>query len=125
MQALVIEDARVVRMILRGTLEKLGFQVFEANNGREGLECLESFNEPDVVLVDWHMPEMDGLEFVRRMRAAGRHADLPVIMVTAEENQAQVHRALDAGASTTLAKPFTSELIRERLSLVGVTARVA
>jgi two-component system, chemotaxis family, chemotaxis protein CheY len=122
MQALVIDDARIMRLLLRSVMEKLGFQVFEAGNGREGLDHLESFDQPDVILVDWHMPEMNGVEFVRRIRASQRHAEIPVILVTAEENQAEVRRAVAAGANATLSKPFTVDLVRARLALVGVAA---
>ena len=120
MQALIIDDARLMRMLLRLALEKLGFQVSEANNGREGLARLEDLASPAVVVVDWHMPEMDGLEFIRQVRATLRYAGLPLILITGEEDQAQVKQALDVGADATLGKPFTTDLIRERLSLLGV-----
>ena len=107
-------------MLLRLALEKLGFQVSEANNGREGLARLESLAGAAVVLVDWHMPEMDGLEFLRHVRSTPRFAGLPMIMVTGEDDQDEVQRALDAGADATLGKPFTPDLVRERLSLIGV-----
>ena len=122
MQALIIDDARIMRMLLRSALEKLGFAVHEANNGREGLARLEGLDDLDVVLVDWHMPEMTGLEFVQQVRATQRYADLPLIMVTAEQSQADIQRARDAGASATLAKPFTTDVLRDKLSFLGVGA---
>ena len=121
MHALVIDDARTMRMIMRVTLQKLGFQVSEAANGREGLERLDKEQRPDVVMVDWYMPEMDGAEFVRAVRSRPDLAGLRVVVVTGETDAAQVGKVVATGADTYLSKPFTPETIRERLGAIGVS----
>ena len=120
MHALVIDDARTMRMLMRVTLQKLGFQVSEAANGREGLERLNAEQRPDVVMVDWYMPEMDGAEFVRTVRSRPDLAGLRLVVVTGETDAAQVGKVTETGADTYVSKPFTPEIIRERLGLIGV-----
>ena len=121
MHALVIDDARTMRLLMRVTLQKLGFEVTEAANGREGLERLDSERRPDVVMVDWYMPEMDGAEFVRVVRSRPDLADLRLIVVTGETDAAQVGKVVATGADTYVSKPFTPETIRERLGAIGVS----
>ena len=121
MHALVIDDARTMRMLMRVTLQKLGFQVTEAANGREGLERLSTDARPDVVMVDWYMPEMDGAEFVHAVRARPDLAGLRVVVVTGETDAAQVGKLTATGADTYVSKPFTPETIRERLGAIGVS----
>lgn len=120
MQALVIDDSRALRRILGDMLRSLGFDVSEASHGREGLERLRQGPLPDVVLVDWNMPEMNGLEFVVAVRAEKQFADIPVMMVTTETEMEQVARALSAGANEYVMKPFGKESIAEKLSILGV-----
>ena len=125
MHALVIDDARAMRLILRQILQKLGFQVSEAGDGREGLDQLRRLGKPDVALVDCHMPEMDGLAFVRAVRTDAALADLRVVMVTAGDEAGQAARALEAGASAYLTKPFDKEAIRAKLAELGLTRGIA
>jgi two-component system chemotaxis response regulator CheY len=106
-------------LILSSYLKKLGFDVTVAVNGRDGLDRLHGMAKADVVLVDWNMPEMDGITFVRAMRAEGVYDKLPVMMVTTNSELANVSEALDAGANEYLMKPFTGEMIREKLELLG------
>jgi two-component system chemotaxis response regulator CheY len=120
MQALVIDDSKTVRSILRKILGQIGFEVSEAGNGREGLQRLGELERPDLALVDWNMPEMDGLEFVRAVRADPRYAGLRLMMVTTENELTRVHTALEAGADEYVMKPFTDEVIREKLELLGI-----
>ena len=120
MHALVIDDARTMRMLMRVTLQKLGFQVSEAANGREGLERLDAEQRPDVVMVDWYMPEMDGAAFVRAVRARPDLAGLRLVVVTGETDAAQVGKVVATGADTYVSKPFTPETIRERLGAIGL-----
>ena len=120
MHALVIDDARSMRMLMRVTLQKLGFRVSEAANGREGLERLSTHERPDVVMVDWYMPEMDGEEFVRAVRSRPDLAGLRLVVVTGETDPAQVGKVAATGADTYVSKPFTPETIRERLGAIGV-----
>jgi two-component system chemotaxis response regulator CheY len=120
MLALVIDDSRAIRMILERMLSELGFEVEQAANGREGLTRLDAGREPELVLVDWNMPEMNGLEFVVAMRDAPYSSTARVVMVTTETEVPQMVRALDAGADEYVMKPFTRESIVEKLQLLGL-----
>lgn len=120
MRALVIDDSRAIRSIVGKTVRELGFEVLEAANGREGLTQLSGGGKVDLVLVDWNMPEMDGFEFLVAARANVTWRDVPIIMVTTETEMSQMQRALDAGASEYIMKPFTREILREKLQLVGL-----
>jgi two-component system chemotaxis response regulator CheY len=120
--ALIIDDSRAMRMILAQTLKQLGFQILEAANGQEGLDRLREHGTPQVVLVDWNMPVMNGYEFVRAVRSEAAWANLPIVMVTTETELPQVGSALEAGVNEYVMKPFTRETIQEKLSLLGVAA---
>ena len=119
MHSLVIDDSRAMRLILGRMLRDLGFDVAEASNGREGLERLTAGPEPDLVLVDWNMPEMTGIEFLEAMRRPPYSSSAKVVMVTTETEIPQVVRALGAGADEYLMKPFTVESILDKLHLLG------
>lgn len=118
MNALVIDDSRAMRLILARMLRDLGFDVADASNGREGLEQLTSTG-PDLVLVDWNMPEMSGIEFLEAMRRPPYSSTAKVVMVTTETEIPQVLRALGAGADEYLMKPFTKEAVLDKLHLLG------
>jgi two-component system chemotaxis response regulator CheY len=118
--ALVVDDSRATRSMLRSMLSSLGFDVVEAGHGIEALERLESLQGVDFALVDWNMPEMDGLEFVRSLRAERRYSELPVMMVTAESDVTQMARALMAGADEYAMKPLDQESLVAKLRLLGV-----
>ncbi|HVS36709.1 MAG TPA: response regulator [Gemmataceae bacterium] len=120
MRALVIDDSRVMRGILRRFLAPCGFEVVEAGDGRQGMEQLR-LAAPDLVLVDWNMPEMDGLSFIRAVRAVPACAGLRLLMITTENETHRVAEALEAGASEYLMKPFTREALLEKLDLLGVS----
>lgn len=120
MHALVIDDSRALRRILGDMLKQLGFTVAEAGHGREGLAVLQASAPPDVVLIDWNMPEMNGLEFVQAVRADARWAGLPLMMVTTETELSQMATALDAGANEYVMKPFNKDVIADKLAILGV-----
>ena len=120
MRALVVDDSRPIRRIEAEILTELGFQTMDAANGRLALESLETQPTPDLILVDWNMPEMDGLEFIRAMRQNKRFAGIVVLMVTAETATDQMLRALSAGADEYLMKPFQKQGLIEKLRLLGV-----
>ena len=122
MHALVVEDSGTIRLILTAYLKKLGFDVTVAVNGRDGLNQLHGMAKADVVLVDWNMPEMDGITFVRAVRAEGTYSELPLMMVTTNSERENVSEALEAGANEYLMKPFTGDMIREKLELLGFKA---
>ena len=119
MHALIVDDSTTIRMILAEHLKKLGFDVTEAVNGRDALDRLRGMKKADVVLVDWNMPEMDGLSFVEAVRAEHQYDELPLMMVTTNTELAHVARALEAGANEYIMKPFTRDMIREKLELLG------
>lgn len=120
-KALVVDDSRAVRMILARTLRELGYEVREAANGQEALELIESDKAAaQLVLADWNMPEMNGLELLKRLRQDPALASLVIVMVTTETELDQMAAALEAGANEYVMKPFTREILVEKLQLVGV-----
>ena len=122
MYAIVIDDSSAMRMILRRTLSSMGFTVVDAVNGRDALDKLANLDYvPDVALIDWNMPEMDGLTFVQTVRDDPRYRRLSLLMVTTESEQSQIVRALAAGAHEYLIKPFTPDAVAEKLELLGLT----
>jgi two-component system chemotaxis response regulator CheY len=120
MRALVVDDSRAMRSIIRRHLNELGIDVEEAGSGAEALVMLGRIVPPDVVLLDWNMPEMNGLDCLRRLRADVAVADLPVMMVTTESEMAQVSLALEVGANEYLMKPFDRQGLLEKLLLLGL-----
>lgn len=120
MRALVIDDSRTVRLIIGKVLTELGMEVIEAGNGREGLEQLRQPPGVELVLVDWNMPEMNGLDFIKAIRAQRAYDGIRLVMVTTETEQEQVVRALDAGANEYLMKPFTKEVLVAKLNLLDI-----
>jgi len=126
MLALVVDDSRAMRSILTRVLTELGFDVLQAGDGAEALAVIDSGlasgSVPDVCLVDWNMPVMDGLEFIRAVRARDDLKEVSLMMVTTESEQDQIVRALAAGAHEYVIKPFTSEVIADKLALLGLVA---
>ena len=121
-QALVIDYSRAMRMILKKHLLGLGFEVWEAGHGLQALEVLQTKGVPDICLVDWNMPEMNGLEFLKAVRANGAYAGLRIMMVTSETEIDRMLLALEAGADEYVMKPFTQETIQDKLALLGIAA---
>jgi two-component system chemotaxis response regulator CheY len=121
MRALVVDDSRAMRMLLKRELVALGFEVDEAGDGNEALERLQADGAVDVVLVDWTMPGMDGMSFVHAVRADATYEEMRVVMVTSEGDPAQIFHALMAGVDEYATKPITKEALAEKLGLVGLT----
>ena len=122
MRAMVIDDSRAIRLILGKMLKELGFEVIDAENGAVAMDRLKTSEKMDIALVDWNMPEMNGYEFVCEVRKDDAYKDLPLMMVTTETEMSQVVKALEAGANEYVMKPFTKEMITEKLTLMGVQA---
>lgn len=120
-RALIVDDSRATRAMLKRLLAPLGYESVEAGNGNEGLERLEEA-EVDLALVDWNMPELDGLGFIRAVRSESRYERIRLVMVTSENDPARIARALMAGADEYAMKPITSEGLAEKLQLVGLDA---
>jgi two-component system chemotaxis response regulator CheY len=123
MRAIVIDDSKTIRVILKKILEDIGFEVYEACHGREALDCLQKVGPVDLALVDWNMPEMDGFEFVCTVRSQPTYDPLCLLMVTTETNMEQVAKAIEAGANEYVMKPFTKDIILEKLDLLGISQR--
>ncbi|HUA60983.1 MAG TPA: response regulator [Verrucomicrobiae bacterium] len=120
-KALVVDDSRAVRMILSKTLRELGFEVLQAANGVEALDVMARNGESvQLALVDWNMPEMNGIELVRRLRAQSRYDRLRLMMVTTETEIERITAALEAGANEYIMKPFSREVVEDKLRLLGV-----
>ncbi len=120
MRALVVDDSKTTRMIIGRIMREIGFEVVEAADGQQALAKLEEIGCADVALVDWNMPEMTGIEFVQAVRAEPAYAEMKVMMVTTESEAEQVTVALEAGANEYAMKPFTKEVIQEKLALLGI-----
>jgi two-component system, chemotaxis family, chemotaxis protein CheY len=119
-RALVIDDSKAMRSILGRMLRELGFEVVEAANGRDAVNRLHEVGKVDLALVDWNMPEMNGLDFVRAVRADHIYDGVLLMMVTTETEMDNVVRALAAGANEYVMKPFTPEVIQEKLQIFGM-----
>jgi len=119
LRALVVDDSRAMRSILRRNLEGRGFEVVEAGNGREALDRLSLMRIPDLALVDWNMPEMNGIDFIAAVRSDPNYDRMRVMMVTTETETEQVRRALNAGANEYVMKPFSTDVLNDKLALLG------
>lgn len=124
MRALVVDDSRAMRAIIRRYLSELGFAVDEAGDGEQGLRQLDASAaegvKPTVMLVDWNMPVMDGYAFIKAVRSERQWADVPIIMVSAENDRTKIARALMAGADEYAMKPITLEILESKLALLGL-----
>jgi two-component system chemotaxis response regulator CheY len=124
MRFLIVDDSSTMRRIIINTLTKLGYQSFvEAANGREGLERLAA-GPVDLVITDWNMPEMNGIDFVRQLRTTTNGKLVPVLMVTTNTANADVADALEAGVNNYVVKPFTADTLREKIHAVATPQQV-
>ncbi len=116
MKLLVVDDSSTMRRIIKNTLQRLGFEdVLEAEHGVEAWQIMERTPDINVLITDWNMPEMIGLDLVRKVRADGRYDSMPIIMVTTEGGKAEVITALKAGVNNYIVKPFTPQVLKEKL----------
>ena len=122
MKALVVDDSHAMRLILGRTLEPLGFSVSEAADGAEALRLVRAGLVPDLVLVDWNMPEVSGLDVVRALANHPARAGMRVVMVTTETEMNRVAEALESGADEYLMKPFTRDAVAEKLGILGLVS---
>ena len=120
MKIMVIDDSTTMRLIITRTLQELGHEVYQAVNGKEGLDASRAVDGLSAVFVDWNMPEMNGYEFVVAARADAALKTVPIVMVTTESEAANVQKALEAGADQFIMKPFTKDVIQDKLALLGV-----
>jgi len=120
MKALVIDDSRVMRRIVGGILVGAGFEVVEAGDGQEALDQLAAHDGITLCCIDWNMPVMTGFEFVVEVRKQPQWRDVTLMMITTEGEQDQIVRALAAGAHEYVIKPFTPEVILDKLQFLGL-----
>lgn len=105
-----------MRRIIKNTLGRLGHKdVLEAEHGVEAWQIMSQHSDIDVLITDWNMPEMNGLELVQKTRAENKYDDMPIIMVTTEGGKAEVITALKAGVNNYIVKPFTPQVLKEKL----------
>jgi two-component system chemotaxis response regulator CheY len=116
---LVVDDSKVIRKVARHILETLDFSVEEAEDGREALDRCEA-DMPDVVLLDWNMPVMGGMEFLRTLRQNKSLEQPKVVFCTTENDACHIRAAIDAGADEYVMKPFDRETLQSKLQIVGV-----
>ncbi|MBF0612674.1 MAG: response regulator [Magnetococcales bacterium] len=116
MKLLTIDDSKTIRRVISGVGAMLGFEVLEAENGTEGLRTLaESGDEVALILLDWNMPGMNGLEVLHSIKADPRWTHIPVMMVTTEGERSYIVKAIQAGAVHYLTKPFSQEEMAARI----------
>jgi two-component system chemotaxis response regulator CheY len=116
-RTLIVDDSSVMRKIVERSLRQAGLDmsvVHEAGSGTEGLELLRA-NQVDLILSDINMPLMDGLEFLRQIRAQNLAPGVPVVMITTESSEEHVRQAIQSGAQGYIRKPFTAEQVKERV----------
>ena len=119
MKLLVVDDSSTMRRIIKNTLARLGYKdILEGADGLEGWAQMTSNPDIDMLITDWNMPEMNGLELVKKVRADDRFKDTPIIMVTTEGGKSEVITALKAGVNNYIVKPFTPQVLKEKLGAV-------
>ena len=116
---LIVDDSRVVRTVARKILEELKFQVYEAEDGIQALDiCANTM--PDAVLLDWNMPQMNGIDFLRRLRQTNNGSKPKVIFCTTENDVDHIVEAMHLGADEYIMKPFDTEIIESKFNQVGL-----
>jgi two-component system chemotaxis response regulator CheY len=119
MKILIVDDSTTMVRIISNTLKRLGYtDLVTGFNGIEGVEQLKKNNDIDLIITDWNMPEMNGLEFVKYIRKDELYKDTPIVMVTTEGGKAEVITALKAGVNNYIVKPFTPQVLKEKLGAV-------
>ncbi len=120
MKVLVVDDSSTMRRIIINSLNKLQFsQVAEAENGVDALEKLTA--ETGLIVTDWNMPEMNGLEFIKALRSKPQYKDVPIIMVTTEAGKSEIVEAIKNGVNNYIVKPFTIDVLRDKIqSVLGI-----
>jgi two-component system chemotaxis response regulator CheY len=125
MRILVVDDSSTMRRIIINALNKVGYSDYlEAGNGREGVDKLAA-GPVGLIITDWNMPEMSGLEFIKAIRANEQTRNIPTLMVTTNAAQEDIAQAMEAGVNNYLVKPFTPDGIKEKIQLALKSAQAA
>lgn len=114
MKFLVVDDSSTMRRIIKNSLKRIGYE--DVEDAENGVEALEKLNGIDIILTDWNMPEMDGLEFVKRVRSQNK--TIPILMVTTNAAKDDIVEALKNGVNNYIVKPFTPETLKEKVDAV-------
>ncbi len=118
MKILVVDDSATMRRIIKNSLTNLGYiDLVEAEDGAAAWDIF-SKEDINILVTDWNMPNMNGLELVKKVRAEAKYADIPIIMVTTEGGKAEVITALKAGVNNYIVKPFTPQVLKDKLEAV-------
>lgn len=114
MKFLIVDDSSTMRRIIKNSLKRIGFEdIIEADSG---IDALEIYQDADIILTDWNMPEMDGLEFVRKVR--DKDKSIPILMVTTNAAKDDIVEALKNGVNNYIVKPFTPETLKDKVEAV-------
>ncbi len=117
MKILSADDSLIMRRIVAGAAETIGFETLEAKNGAEALAQLSTHKDDiALILLDWNMPVMDGYEALCKIRADAQYKDIPILMVTTESEKKSIVKAIQAGANNYLAKPFEKEDLAKKMA---------
>jgi two-component system, chemotaxis family, chemotaxis protein CheY len=120
-KALIVDDSKTIRMVLGKIMRELGYETCEAANGQDGLNVMQTQKGyVDLVLADWNMPVMNGLDMVKHLRQDPDLAGVKIIMVTTETEIDHMVAALEAGANEYVMKPFTRDILKEKLEMAGI-----
>ncbi len=109
---LVVDDSKVMRAVIKNILCGLGLYVIEASNGKEAIKMLME-QEPDLILTDWNMPEMTGIDLIRHLKKDSSYKNIPIVMITTEGGKKEIEEAQSAGAEYHISKPFTPDMLRK------------
>ena len=116
MKILVADDSSTMRRIIKNTLNRIGYDdILEGNDGVEAWDLIDSNPDCDIVLTDWNMPNMNGLQLVQKIRADERFQEIPIVMITTEGGKTEVVTALKAGVNNYIVKPFTPQVLKQKL----------
>jgi two-component system, chemotaxis family, chemotaxis protein CheY len=122
MHALLIDDSRAHRLVTSRALVELGFAVTEVETATEGISRLKNQTKFDVILVDWEMPQMDGLDFIKKIRSEPSNLEIPIILMGTTKFLNRLGEAIEAGANEYIMKPFTPDILEMKLELLGLEA---
>lgn len=125
MNVLIVDDSRANRMVLQKYMKEFGFETLEAESGLDAIWRLKEKAVINVITVDYNMPKMTGIQFVRLVREKPELSAIPILMITSENTEERQNEAFEAGANAFIVKPFTREIIAETLNSLGIETKKA